>query len=200
MPDGLDHWPGFDEDQPFDAMKSELCNWMVQQPEIRSYIVSRLRHLGLIRYDRESSTWKRVTGIVSKAKEAMAAGKDIGKPFIYRPKDLLVLLGDSKMSAKQWFKLASQEYGISRAQFFRHIKILSDIEAVSKNPMNALWKVTTGQTQNQLPGQSGLAEPTPLQKVLQERQDAVDRPDAVPGAATSPKADSCSPTAPSQAV
>jgi hypothetical protein len=141
MPEGLDHWPGFGDGESFDAMKSELGAWLVGQPEIRSYIVARLRHLGLIEYDKKSSTWRKVTNLVGVMREAMAGGKDVGKPFIYRPKDLVKLLEDEPLNAKEWFKKAAVEFGISRAQFFRHVQLLVETETIRKNEISGCWTI-----------------------------------------------------------
>ncbi|MCK9327621.1 MAG: hypothetical protein M0P69_19155 [Bacteroidales bacterium] len=46
----------------FDITKSEVCNWLMQQPEILDYLFDRVRGNGrreaLIKYDPETKTWK----------------------------------------------------------------------------------------------------------------------------------------------
>lgn len=49
-------------DGDFDITKSEVCQWLIQQPEILNYIFDRVRGNGriesLIEYNPERKTWK----------------------------------------------------------------------------------------------------------------------------------------------
>jgi hypothetical protein len=55
MPAGLRHWP--DKSQPFELFKSEVISWLISQPEILSYLFSKLHNSGAIQFDPNTETW-----------------------------------------------------------------------------------------------------------------------------------------------
>lgn len=57
MPE-LSHWP--DRSVPFDYAKSEVCSWILSQPEIRQWIFDKARNMNCIKFDPDRQTWKGV--------------------------------------------------------------------------------------------------------------------------------------------
>ena len=43
--------------EPFDIDRSEVIDWLCEQPEIRQYVFDKARSAGAIVYDAESGTW-----------------------------------------------------------------------------------------------------------------------------------------------
>jgi len=63
MPE-LSHWP--DRNKPFSYENSEICKWLVQQPEALAFLCDRARGTRMIVYDAESQMWH---GIGSNVRE-----------------------------------------------------------------------------------------------------------------------------------
>ena len=51
----LCHWP---KEGGFDIMRSEVCDWLVAQPEVRQWVFNVCKWHGAITYDMESRTWR----------------------------------------------------------------------------------------------------------------------------------------------
>lgn len=54
MPSGLKHQP----EAEFDWHKSEVVDWLLNQPEVRKYFFDKCNTAGAIVFDQESGTWK----------------------------------------------------------------------------------------------------------------------------------------------
>lgn len=54
MPPGQKHKP----EPEFDWSKSEVLNWLVDQPGIRNYLFEKCNHSGAIVFDQSSGTWR----------------------------------------------------------------------------------------------------------------------------------------------
>jgi hypothetical protein len=52
----LNHWPG----QSFDIMRSEVAQWLCNQPELRQELFNWCKHRGVITYDLETRRWRGV--------------------------------------------------------------------------------------------------------------------------------------------
>jgi hypothetical protein len=55
MPSGMDHWPN--HSQPFDPTKSEVIQWLVNQPAILQYVFNKASSSGAIRFDPLTKSW-----------------------------------------------------------------------------------------------------------------------------------------------
>jgi hypothetical protein len=44
--------------EPFDWSTSEVCQWILAQPEAANYLFYKLRDVGAIVFDPETETWK----------------------------------------------------------------------------------------------------------------------------------------------
>lgn len=44
--------------ESFDVRNSEVCRWLMQQPEIMQYVFDKVNYSGDIVYDRARGTWK----------------------------------------------------------------------------------------------------------------------------------------------
>lgn len=55
MPRGMSHNP--DKTQPFDIYRSEAVCWIVKQPEILSYLWSKIQSTGAVTFDPTTQTW-----------------------------------------------------------------------------------------------------------------------------------------------
>ena len=55
MPE-LSHYP--DRSQQFDIRKSEVVQWIIQQPEILQWLFNVINNNGLIQFDPATQTWK----------------------------------------------------------------------------------------------------------------------------------------------
>jgi hypothetical protein len=53
----LSHWPA---GRTFDIMRSEVCKWMIEQPEIRQTIFNMAKRHGMIVFDLDTKTWRGV--------------------------------------------------------------------------------------------------------------------------------------------
>jgi hypothetical protein len=58
----LTHWLG--HDQTFSITQSEVCRWLVKQPECLQFLFNAVKNAGVITFDLESRTWR---GIAWKA-------------------------------------------------------------------------------------------------------------------------------------
>lgn len=54
MPPKISKYP----DREFDPMDNPMIDWMVQQPDLRKYLVDQARKTGLITYDPKTNTWR----------------------------------------------------------------------------------------------------------------------------------------------
>ena len=54
----LTHWPN--DGYGFDIMRSDVVDWMCQQPELRQWLFNLVRNAGAITYDLETRTWRGV--------------------------------------------------------------------------------------------------------------------------------------------
>jgi len=55
MPRGLSHYPN--KPEPFDIYRSETVSWLMTQPEILSYLWSKIANSGAIAFDQSSQTY-----------------------------------------------------------------------------------------------------------------------------------------------
>ncbi len=53
-------------DGSFDAMQSEVAEWLTSRPEVRAWLVSTFRSNGFIRYDQENKWWVGVPYVPAK--------------------------------------------------------------------------------------------------------------------------------------
>lgn len=61
----------------------------------------------------------------------------------YDPNTIRAILGSNEMTTKNWQRRANEETNISKAQFFRIISRLEDMDLVSKNPISGSWRQQT---------------------------------------------------------
>jgi len=54
-----DHWP-HGSGYGFDIMRSEVCQWLIAQPEARQELFNWCKRIGAITYDVETHTWRGV--------------------------------------------------------------------------------------------------------------------------------------------
>lgn len=54
MPTGLNHKPN----ENFDWAESEVVAWLIEQPEIQSYIFDKMKDAAAIIYNPETGTWQ----------------------------------------------------------------------------------------------------------------------------------------------
>jgi hypothetical protein len=52
----LNHWPG----HSFDIMRSEVAQWLCDQPELRQELFNWCKHRGIITFDLETRRWRGV--------------------------------------------------------------------------------------------------------------------------------------------
>lgn len=68
----LDHHP--DRPLPFHPERSQVCAWLIAQPDIRQWLFQIVQGRGLIRFDPESRTWRGVPSVTADASEGTAEG------------------------------------------------------------------------------------------------------------------------------
>lgn len=133
--EGFLHWPkDHIRGQPVDPLKSPLALWLVSQPEILNYIVSRLRSLQLIDYDQASGIWTPTPNVSRRISDLWFAGKDIGHPFTFQPKRILECpaLNAQGIRVISWRRWASETLHVSGQSFMRYFAMAIKLRKVKK--------------------------------------------------------------------
>lgn len=69
-----DHWP--DRPLPFHPERSEVCDWLAAQPDVRQWLFRIVQDRRLIRFDPETKRWQGVPSVAPDEPEGTAECED----------------------------------------------------------------------------------------------------------------------------
>lgn len=127
----LNHWPGKEDEAPYDIMRSEVAKWLSEQPDIREYICRKIMASGVIIFDSKKGSWIGRNGasptLVRSKKEASVCGLSLE----YAVKAVIESIETGKkLRTLEMQKYCFEERGVSRASFYRAIRVSKECGAI----------------------------------------------------------------------
>jgi len=71
-----------------------------------------------------------------------------GRPASHSPEDVLKCLGDQRLTAPEWKRIANDERGISKTRFYEFIGRLEEAQKVAKSPIDRKWEQIRKKSRN----------------------------------------------------